>query len=75
MDNIKFTPQDILHKQFKEKSIGKGYDVDDVDDDVVVVVVAMTRRASGYASCERCLLRKAARRGSGSARRSQYDRR
>lgn len=38
MDNIKFTPQDILHKQFKEKSIGKGYDVDDVDsflDDVI----------------------------------------
>ena len=31
LDNIKFTPQDILHKQFKEKSIGKGYDVDDVD--------------------------------------------
>jgi DivIVA domain-containing protein len=38
LDNIKFTPQDILHKQFKEKSIGKGYDVDDVDsflDDVI----------------------------------------
>ncbi|WP_260243545.1 cell division regulator GpsB [Limosilactobacillus fermentum] len=38
MDNIKFTPQDILRKQFKEKSIGKGYDVDDVDsflDDVI----------------------------------------
>ena len=38
MDNMKFTPQDILHKQFKEKSIGKGYDVDDVDsflDDVI----------------------------------------
>lgn len=38
MDNVKFTPQDILHKQFKEKSIGKGYDVDDVDsflDDVI----------------------------------------
>lgn len=38
MDNIKFTAQDILHKQFKEKSIGKGYDVDDVDsflDDVI----------------------------------------
>lgn len=38
MDNIKFTTQDILHKQFKEKSIGKGYDVDDVDsflDDVI----------------------------------------
>ena len=31
LDNIKFTPQDILHKQFKEKSIGKGYDVDDVE--------------------------------------------
>lgn len=38
LDNIKFTAQDILHKQFKEKSIGKGYDVDDVDsflDDVI----------------------------------------
>lgn len=38
LDNIKFTVQDILHKQFKEKSIGKGYDVDDVDsflDDVI----------------------------------------
>ena len=38
LDNINFTPQDILHKQFKEKSIGKGYDVDDVDsflDDVI----------------------------------------
>ena len=38
MNDIKFTPQDILHKQFKEKSIGKGYDVDDVDgflDDVI----------------------------------------
>ncbi|WP_200804231.1 cell division regulator GpsB [Limosilactobacillus caccae] len=38
MDNIKFTPQDILHKQFKERSIGKGYDEADVDaflDDVI----------------------------------------
>ncbi|PWJ46527.1 DivIVA domain-containing protein [Limosilactobacillus mucosae] len=38
MDGIKFTPQDILQKQFKEKSIGKGYDVSDVDsflDDVI----------------------------------------
>lgn len=38
MDSIKFTPQDILHKQFKEKSIGKGYDEADVDaflDDVI----------------------------------------
>lgn len=38
LDNIKFTPQDILHKQFKEKNIGKGYDEADVDaflDDVI----------------------------------------
>ena len=38
MDNIKFTPQDILHKQFKERNIGKGYDEADVDsflDDVI----------------------------------------
>jgi len=38
LDGIKFTPQDILQKQFKEKSIGKGYDVSDVDsflDDVI----------------------------------------
>lgn len=38
MDDIKFTPQDILKKQFKEKSIGKGYDIPDVDsflDDVI----------------------------------------
>lgn len=38
MDGIKFTTQDILQKQFKEKSIGKGYDVSDVDsflDDVI----------------------------------------
>lgn len=38
MDSIKFTPQDILHKQFKERSIGKGYDEADVDsflDDVI----------------------------------------
>lgn len=38
MDSIKFTPQDILHKQFKEKNIGKGYDEADVDsflDDVI----------------------------------------
>mgnify|MGYP003243151086 CR=1 FL=1 len=26
LDNIKFTPQDILHKQFKERNIGKDYD-------------------------------------------------
>lgn len=32
MDNINYTPQDILHKQFKEKSIGKGYDMADVDE-------------------------------------------
>ena len=38
MDNIKFTPQDILHKQCKEKSIGKGYDVDDVDSFLVDVI-------------------------------------
>ena len=31
LDNIKFTPQDILHKQFKERNIGKGYDEADVD--------------------------------------------
>lgn len=38
LDSIKFTPQDILHKQFKEKNIGKGYDEADVDaflDDVI----------------------------------------
>ena len=38
LDNIKFTPQDILHKQFKERNIGKGYDEADVDaflDDVI----------------------------------------
>ena len=38
LDNIKFTAQDILHKQFKEKNIGKGYDEADVDsflDDVI----------------------------------------
>ena len=32
MDSINYTPQDILHKQFKEKSIGKGYDMADVDE-------------------------------------------
>lgn len=32
MDNINYTPQDILHKQFKERSIGKGYDMADVDE-------------------------------------------
>ena len=38
LDNIKFTPQDILHKQFKERNIGKGYGEADVDaflDDVI----------------------------------------
>ena len=38
LDNIRFTPQDILHKQFKERNIGKGYDEADVDsflDDVI----------------------------------------
>lgn len=32
MGNINYTPQDILHKQFKERSIGKGYDMADVDE-------------------------------------------
>lgn len=31
MDGVRLTGSDILHKQFKEKSIGKGYDVEDVD--------------------------------------------
>ena len=38
LDNINFTPQDILQKQFQEKSIGKGYDREDVDsylDDII----------------------------------------
>ena len=38
LDNIKFTQQDILHKQFKERNIGKSYDEADVDaflDDVI----------------------------------------
>lgn len=38
LSEIKFTAEDILHKQFKEKSIGIGYDRAEVDaflDDVI----------------------------------------
>lgn len=38
MDNIKFTPKDILQKEFKEKRMGSAYDPADVDsflDDVI----------------------------------------
>lgn len=38
MSEIKLTAQDILHKQFKEKSIGKGYDEADVDEYLDIVI-------------------------------------
>ncbi|WP_295747316.1 cell division regulator GpsB [uncultured Limosilactobacillus sp.] len=38
MSEIKLTAQDILHKQFKEKSIGKGYDEADVDAYLDIVI-------------------------------------
>lgn len=38
LSEIKLTAQDILHKQFKEKSIGKGYDEADVDEYLDIVI-------------------------------------
>lgn len=38
MDNVNFTPKDILQKEFKEKRMGSAYDPTDVDsflDDVI----------------------------------------
>ncbi len=38
LSEIKFTAQDILHKQFKEKRMGNGYDMAEVDaylDDII----------------------------------------
>lgn len=46
MDNIKFTPNDILKKEFKEKRLGSAYDPTDVDsflDDVIKDYDAFTK--------------------------------
>ncbi|WP_461239440.1 cell division regulator GpsB [Paucilactobacillus sp. N302-9] len=46
MDNINFTPKDILQKEFKEKRMGAAYDPADVDsflDDVIKDYDAFTK--------------------------------